>query len=137
MAKTPNSLVTPQEVRSVTAIVTGAATALNALTNCVKLCDAGANDSLLKGLSASPRATVTATRLCLFISPDNGTTGYLIESALMAAQTIANTTEVTPTYFTRITSIACKRLASTDSLWVGAAVALAGGIVFNGEIEDF
>ncbi len=137
MAKTPNSLVTPQECRSVVAIVTGAATALNATTNLVKLCDAGANDSLLKGLSAMPRATVTATRLQLYVSPDNGTTVYLIESALMAAQTIANTTEVTPTYFTRINSLAVKRLASTDSLWVGAAVALASGIVFNGEVEDF
>lgn len=137
MAKTPNSLVTPQNVRSPAAIVTGAATALNSATNLVKLCDAGANDSLLKGLSAMPRATVTASRLALYISPDNGTTVYLIESALMAAQTVDNTHEVTPTYFTRINSIAVKRIPAGSSLWVGSAVALASGIVFNGEVEDF
>jgi hypothetical protein len=51
------------------------------------------NGSLLKLLAAIPRATVTATKLQLYISFDGGTTLILLpNSALMAAHTVANTT---------------------------------------------
>lgn len=122
--------------RTVTAIATAAKTTYNDATNAVKLCDAGTNGSLLKALSAMPRATVTATMLQLYRSPDNGVTLELIDSALMTAHTVAVTTAIPKTSFGSVSADTPIRLAAGVSLWVGAAVALAGGVVFTGQIED-
>lgn len=122
--------------RTVTAIATAAKTTYNDAANAVKLCDADTDGSLLKALSACPRATVTATMLQLYRSPDNGTTMQLIDSALMPAHTVAVTTAIQKTSFGSISDTTPIRLAAGDSLWVGAAVALAGGIVFTGQVED-
>lgn len=123
--------------RTVTAIVTAAKTTYNDAANAVKLCDAGVNGSLLKALSAVPRATVTATMLQLYVSSDNGVTMQLIDAALMSAHTVAVTTAIPKTTFSAIGESSPVRLAPGDSIWIGAAVALAGGIVFAGQIEDF
>lgn len=126
-----------QTGRTVSAAATAAKTTYNDSTGAVKLADAGANGSLLKALSAVPRATVTATMLQLYLSADNGVTMQLIDTALMSAHTVAVTTAIPKTTFSAIGESSPVRLAPGDSIWIGAAVALAGGIVFTGQIEDF
>lgn len=123
--------------RTVYAIATAAKTTYNDATGAVKLCDAGVEGSLLKLLHALPRATVTASMLQLYRSNDNGTTLELIDSALMAAHTVAVTTAIAKTKFADIADTTPVRLANGESLWIASAVALAGGIAFTGQLEDF
>ncbi|THD80634.1 MAG: hypothetical protein E7812_07850 [Phenylobacterium sp.] len=135
MPVTANSIITPQAVRSANAVCTAAKTTYGDSTNAVKLLTPGANGSVLYGLKALPRATVTATQLQLYRSPDNGTTMYLINSALMAAYTMAQTTAAPVTDFGYSESTPL-RVNSADTLWVGIGVALAGGIAFDAQVED-
>jgi hypothetical protein len=112
------------------------------ITNSVLLLTAGADGSILTSLSAIPRATVTATALWIWSSTDGGTTKNLIASALMAAYTLAATTENTRTVFkhadgTVINETAPLRLAAGEKLYVGIGVALASGIMFNARYSDF
>jgi len=134
LATTPNAIITPQAIKTANAICTAAKTTLNDATNAVLLLAAQTNGAILYSLKATPRATVTATQLQLYRSPDAGTTLYLIDSVLMAAYTMANTTEVPTTDFGYSETVPL-RLSSTDALYVGAAVALAGGIVFDAQFE--
>lgn len=134
MAVTANSIVTPQSIKTANAICTAAKTTYNDATNAVLLLAAQTNGAILYRLTATPRATVTATQLQLYRSPDAGTTLYLIDSALMAAYTMAQTTEAVTTDFGYSETVPL-RMSSTDALYVAAGVALAGGIVFNGEFE--
>ncbi len=131
-----NKPVFAQGGRTVTAVVTAAKTTYADNVNAVKLCDAGANGSMLKGLHGIPRATVTASQLMLFRSPDNGTTLLLVDSALMAAHTVAATTKIPKTYFDKPTEDTPLRLAPGDSLWVATGVARTEGIVISGDVED-
>lgn len=118
------------------AILTAAKTTYNDATNAVLLFTAGADGSLVRRITAIPRATVTATQLQLFRSPDNGTTLYLVGSVLMAAYTMAQTTAapVTDFGFDFTKPIG---LAAGERLYAAAGVALAGGIVVTAEGEDF
>lgn len=127
-----------QTPKTATVVATAVATVTNDTpTNTVELLTAGADGAILTRLSAIPRATVTASSLVLFISNDSGTTKRLIDSELMAAQTLATTTAVTETFFGTYTDSAPLRLAAGDKLFVGTQVALAGGIVFRAEYMDF
>lgn len=112
------------------------------VTNSVLLCTAGADGAILTGLSAIPRATVTATALWLWTSPDGGTTKNLIASALMPAYTLAATTENSRTVFKNvdgnvISEINPLRLAANEKLYVGIGVTLTAGIMFNARYTDF
>jgi hypothetical protein len=128
-----------QAPKNARAVVTAASADLAGLepTNTVFLCKAGADGGLLTRLSAVPRATVTDSNLLLWTSSDDGTTKYLLDSALMAAHTVAATTAIPLTSFSRYTEDTPFRLEANMSLYVGSAVALAGGIVFNGNYTDF
>lgn len=130
-----------QKGRIVCAVATAAKITYNDSVNAVKLCDAGADGSLLKGLSAmpavAPTTAITATKLMLLASPDNGTTMFLVASALMAAHTVAHTTATATTYFSDFGENSPLRFQPAWNLWVGIGVAWAGGIVFNGQVEDF
>lgn len=106
-------------------------------TNTVLIATAGADGAIVSSLSFMPRATVTATALYLFISKDAGTTKRLIDSELMAAYTMAATTATPETKFANISESLPLRLAAGDRLYVGAGVALAGGIVAKCEWMDF
>lgn len=101
MAVTPNSIVTPQGVRSnVANLTTANATYTTTPTNSVLLVTAGANGGRLTRLAAIPTATVgTANQIQLFRSLDNGTTKYFADSALMGTYTMAQTTEAPTTDF--------------------------------------
>lgn len=135
MTVTPNSIITPQAVKSADAVCTAAKTTYADNTNAVKVLTSGPNGAVLYGLKAVPRATVGATQLQLFRSPDNGTTMYLINTALMNAYTMAQTTQAPQTDF-GYSEASPLRISAIDTLWVGIGVALAGGIVFDAQYED-
>lgn len=128
-----------QTPKNSTAVATGAVGSItgDTPTNTVLLCTAGADGAILTRLSAIPRATVTASSLVLFTSSDAGTTMRLIDSALMAAQTVATTTAITATTFSTYTETTPLRLQAGERLYVGSQVALASGIVFKAEFTDF
>lgn len=136
MAVTQNKLIYPQSQETAQAIATAAKTTYNDATGAVLLLTAGADGAIVTDLKAIPRATVTATQLQLYLSPDAGVTYYLINTALMAAYTMAQTTQAAPTDF-GYTAAAPLRLAATNRLYIGAGVALAGGIVFNAQYQDY
>lgn len=106
-------------------------------TNTILIVTGGTDGAMVTKLTAIPRATVTASRLDLFISKDSGSTKKLLDSALMTAFTVAATTAVPQTAFTRITEDAPIRLESGDELYVGSGVALAAGIQFTAEWTNF
>lgn len=135
MAVTANSIITAQSLKSANAVCTAAKTTYADSTGAVKIITAGAQGSVLYSLKAVPRATVTATQLQLYRSPDNGSTMYLINSALMLAYTMAQTTAapVTDVGYSETSPL---RIAAGDTIWVGAGVALAGGISFDAQYED-
>lgn len=128
-----------QTPRTATAVVTAATGSINtdAPTGTVLLVTAGSDGSILTRLTATPRATATATSLLLYISSDGGISQRLVDSAVMNAQTISTTTAVSKTTFTDYTESTPLRLAAADRVYVGAQVALAGGIVFRAEYTDF
>lgn len=127
-----------QTPKTASAVVTTASADLTTTpTNTVLLLTAGTNGALLTRLAAIPRATVTASSLLLWISLDSGTTKGLLDSALMASHTVAATTAIPVTAFSRYSEDAPVRLQAGASLYVGSAVTLAGGIVFTAEYTDF
>lgn len=113
------------------------------VTNSVLLMTAGADGCVITSLSALPRATVTASQLCVWSSTDSGTTKYLVASALMPAYTLAATTQNVPTVFkhpdnsTVINETTPLRLKAGEQLYVGTLVTLSSGIVFNARYMDF
>lgn len=125
----------PQNPKINTAVVTGVDDLTDTPANTVILVTAGANGAEVSSITAIPRATVAASSLHLFISTDGGTTKRLLDSALMAVHTVASTTEIPTTDFGYSESNTII-LDATDELYVGSAVALAGGIVFTGQWVD-
>lgn len=109
----------------------------DAPTNTTLLCTAGSDGALVTRIVSIPRATVTATAMYLFISKDNGATSRLIDSELIGAYTLATTTLIPETVFANISETTPLRLEAGDKLYIGASVALAGGIVTRCESTDF
>lgn len=107
----------------------------DAPTNTVLLFTAGAEGSLLTRLTAMPRATVTASSLLLFTSNDAGTTMRLIDSALMAAFTVAATTAIDKTTFSTYSDSTPLRLTANERLYVGNQV--AGNVAWRAETMDY
>lgn len=127
-----------QTPQTATAVCTAVATVTtDAPTNTVLLFTAGVNGAIMTRLWATPRATVTATSLVIWISSDSGTTKRIKDSALMGAQTLATTTAITNTTFSNYSETTPLRLKAGDQVYVGAQVALASGIVFSAEYTDF
>lgn len=123
-----------QAVNNGIAICTAAETSYTAPTTRQLLLTAGANGSLMKSVKAIPRATVTATQLQLYSSKDAGVTFQLLPySAVMTAYTLAATTAVPATDL----GISNRRLAPGERIYASIGVALANGIVFDAEYEDF
>jgi hypothetical protein len=136
MATTPNSIITPQNIRTANAVCTAAKTTYGDAANAVAILSAQSNGAVIYKVTALPRATVTATQLQLFRSPDAGTTLFFVAAALMPAYTMATNTAPTATDFGFSESNPL-RLGNTDALYVGAAIALASGIVFDVQMEIF
>lgn len=135
MAVTATPVFT-QSQRVALAVCTAAKTTLSDTVNAVLLVTAGADGSLVTTLTAIPRATVTATQLQLYVSGDGGTTLSLVQTALMPAYTLAQTTANNMTDF-GFSDYAPLRLGPNDRLYVAIGVALAGGISFRAAVQDF
>ena len=136
MAVTANSAVLPQAVTGGTAVATTANTTYtDTPTNTVLLVSSATNGQIITKLTALARATVTATELQLFVSPDGGTTKRFVGSKLMAAYPVAATTAQTPTDFGFTVSDRME-LAAGESLYVGISVSNTG-IVFRYEGASF
>lgn len=127
-----------QTPRTWTAVVTAAAADLDTdePTGTVLLAEAGAEGCIMTSLTAIARATATASSLLIFLSKDGGTTQRLIGSALLPAHTVAATTAI-PVVDFGYTETEPLRLEAGDQIYVGAGVALAGGIVFAARSTDF
>ena len=133
-----NTAAFAQTTKTGTAIVTGVDDLTSAPANTILLVTVSAIDGgLLTGVTAIPRATVTASSLHLFLSKDGGTTKILLDSELMEAHTVAATTAVPETIFANFTEDAPFRMEAGDSIYAGSGVALAGGIAFTAEWSDF
>lgn len=137
MAVSQNAFISPQSIKTATAVLVTASTDIDdAPTTSVLLVTAGANGARLTKISAIPRATVGATMIQIYLSKDNGTTQRLIDTALMAAHTVANTTEIPTTDF-GYSDLAPMMLEQADRLYVATSVSLAGGIIVKAEWADY
>lgn len=127
-----------QTPKTAVAVATGAASVSNGSpTNTVLLVTAGADGSILTKLTAMPTSNVALSSLLLYLSKDAGTTKILIDSALMAANTLVANTAVPVTTFSSYSETTPMRLEASDRLYVGSQVALSSGIIFKAEYTDF
>src|SRR5579859_7081238 len=94
MSTSPNAIVSAQGLRSKSSVATAAKVTLNDATNSVLAFAAGTNGSVVYSVKAKARATVTATQIQLYRSPDNGVTLNFINDALMAAATVNQITRL-------------------------------------------
>lgn len=137
MAVTGNNIVTPQAIKSGTAVATTAnSTYSDTPTNTVVLITAGLNGARVTRITAIARATVTATELQLYRDGDGtGTAKRLFKSKAMAAYTVAQTTGNTETDF-GYTDAYPLLLAPGEKVYPAIGVSNTG-IVFSAEWEDF
>ena len=126
-----------QSGKTAQAVVTTAVTGLDGTSpaNTELLLTAGEEGALLTRLTAIPRATVTLSCLLLWIAKGDGSVKHLKDSALMAAHSVAATTAIPVTVFSRYTEDTPLRLEAGDKLYVGTAV--NGNIAFNGNYTNF
>lgn len=136
MAVTGNNVITPQTPKSGVAVCTTAnSTYSDTPTNTQKLVTAGPNGARVTKITALARATNTATELQLYVSYDAGTTKKLINSRLMAAYTVAQTTGQAPTDF-GYSEDGAMVLAAGAELYAAIGVSNTG-IVFHAEWADY
>lgn len=127
-----NALISPQKPIAYTCVVTGANTSYtDSPSNSVELVPAQTRGCRITRLTALARATNTATELQLFVSSDSGTTKRFIDSALLAAYSVAQTTKQTKADFQYSESFPLL-LAAGESLYAAIGVANTG-IVFRAE----
>lgn len=134
MAVTPNSIVTPQAVKSNTAVCTTANTSYTSPANTQKIVTAGANGARLTKLRAIPNAAVTATECQEFRSADAGATKRFSNAATMAAHTKVQTAAPTVTDF-GYSDNNPKILAPGEEIYV--AVGVTGSVTFEAEWQDY
>ncbi len=125
-----------QTPKTVTANCNTACNISSTPSNTTLLLTAGGDGCVVTRISALPSATVTATTIVLFLSKNGGVTKNLIDANVMTAQTVSATTGIVPTNF-NYTETSPLRLEASDSIYVGAQVALASGIIFKAEYTDF
>ena len=139
MAKT-NLAPFAQNKRTGIAIATTAKTIYNDTANTVLVVTAGPEGAILRRITAIARATVTATQLQYYRSLDGGVTMTFFGTAIMPAATLSATTIFPEVLKYELASgfldtpIA---LAANERIYCAIGVALAAGIVFTGEWEDF
>lgn len=137
MAKTSNGYVMPIDNRIKSVILTAAKASDANLTDAVKICDAGANGSLIKKAWALPRMGGSPADTKLMLYAYDGTTVYLIDSVKLAAYTASAATATPVTPFPTATVDEPIFLQNGYSLYAASAVAFASGIVVNALVEDY
>lgn len=137
MAITPNSIATPQAIKSGTSVVVGANTTYtDAPTNAGLLITAGANGARVTRITVSPRADASLGNLQLYRSLDAGTTKRFFKSVLQAAHTFATTTAI-PVIDFGYSDDNPLTLAPNELVYCAMSVALASGNVFTAEWADY
>ena len=136
-----NSFTAPfaQKFAASNAIVTAALGGIgtSTVTGAQLLATGGTNGSLVFGVTALPRGTVTASSLTLFrVKSATPTIFNLIKSELMPAYTLAVTTKIPETVFASVTATTPIFLEPGEMLYAGSQVALAAGIVFDASRAD-
>lgn len=134
MAVTPNSIITPQAIKSNTAALTTANTNYTAPTNTAKIVTAGVNGARVTKLIFRPIATVTATECQEYRSADAGTTKRFSNSATMAAHTKSQTAQA-PATDMGYSDLAPKLLGPTEELYV--AIGVTGSVIVEAEWQDY
>lgn len=139
MSKTKTG-VFPQNFAHDACVCTAAKTTYSDATNAVLLSTAGADGSEYARIAAMPRATVTATQLQLYAF--DGTSYFLVGSALMSAYTMAQTAAIPATALvhmdgTPITEASPLRLQTGWKLYAAIGVALVAGVVFGAQRKDY
>lgn len=136
MAVTPNSIVTPQAVKSnAIAQAFTANTNYTAPANTVLIVTAGPNGARLVGLRARPLANVTATELQEFRSKNGGSTKTPSGFAEQASAHTKNQTTKPPTVDFGYSDQYPKLLEANEQIYV--AVGVAGTWAFEAEWQDF
>lgn len=137
MAATANSVITPQAVKTANATCTAAKTSYADNVNAVLLLTAGANGSVLYGLTAIPKSTLAAdNKVMLFRSRDAGTTLNYVKSVNVTAYAAdAASTKPTVADFGFSEGIPL-RLGVSEALYVGTFAAAANGVVVDAQYED-
>lgn len=132
-----NEFISPQTPQANVVVTTTANTTYtNAPTNTQVLATMGSSGGRVTRIRSTPRATVAATGLHLFLSTDGGTTKVLIDSVLVAAHTVAAATEIPSTdwgYSDDNPLI----LKAGAILYVSQAVSLTDGIAHAIEWGDY
>lgn len=125
------------------AVLTTAKSApLSGSANAVLLFTAGANGSIVNGINAIPRNTLSnAAHIAIYCSPDNGTTLNLLSIGLLAAWTFAATTAPTPVSLPNMNGEMISRanpLAVPDGmkLYASSSQALSDGILITASGVD-
>jgi len=136
MAVTGNNFISPQSIKTAYAVTSTANTDLDDEPAVVELLlTAGADGARVTRITSIPRATVTATNVQLYLSKDGGVTKRLIETILVAAHTVAATTEI-PAYDWGFNDDNPLILEAADRLYVGQGVA-TGSIVTTAHYGDY
>ena len=121
--------------------VTTAATSSEQTTspgNVVELLTAGSDGCLVTSLTFLPRSgSIAASNILLWLSSDNGSTKYLIDSAVAAGQSVYTYQATARGSFESISEANPLRLAAGDKLYVGNKVQHNNGLVFFAEYMDF
>lgn len=137
MALKVNDIPYPQAIKTAQAICTAAKAGDANVTDAVMLYEAGDGGALITKITANPRATVTATRLAVYrVKPAAPAVAQLIRARTMAAANLSATAHIIETDLGWSDSVPLKCQAG-DQIWVAIGVALAAGIVFDAEIEEF
>lgn len=135
MPVTPNSIITPQSIRTSTCALAAAnSTFTDAPTNSALLYTAGANGSRITRIGVIPRATATASVVQLYRSTDGGTTKRLFDSIYVPGVTVGASSQFGPSYFTYSESYPLL-LAANEQLHVAQGV--ANNVVVFAEGADY
>ncbi len=139
MPVTPNSIVTPQGIRSSSGVATTSnSTSSDTPTNSVNIATAGPSGSRVTRITAIARASIVTnpTELQLFRDGDGtGTAKRLIRSKAMPVYGVSQTSGQPETDFGYSDANPLK-LAAGEKLWAAIGVSNTG-IVFNVELEDY
>lgn len=125
-----------QAKKANSAVATAAKTTYGDTANALLLVTAGADGARLTRLTAIARATNAATQLQFYKSTDLGVTLNLWRTQLMPAATLSATSDNTQV-FVPLDLDNPIGLQANERIYVAIGVALASGIVFNAEWEDF
>ncbi|TWI69065.1 hypothetical protein IP91_00130 [Pseudoduganella lurida] len=126
----------PQTPEILPAVATAACNPVDG-AGAVFLCKGKEDGTMLVGLGAMARGTVSAAGLLLFLSKDNGTTKQLIDAAFYGGFNLSTTATIPRAQFTRFSESTPFRLGKDQELYVGSMVALPAGFVFEAEAVHF